>query len=835
LLTVSTEPAEGRLPRPWRVLRRRWTLIVASIVVAAGAAAWAALWWAPVAKGPYRIGFENDPPYHFPGPDGQPRGWAFEAIAEAARRSGIDLQWTFCPESSEAAIRSDRVDLWPIMTDLPRRRSFIYFSDHWMHTDLYVLLRQPDLELSPSFTGAVGHVAFPLYGDLLRAGLPGAREVVFASDADTTRALCRREVDGILVSLSDITANLVSPDPNCEGVPLHWKPLPGGSINQSIGARPAQRIVADRLRRELDGMARDGTLTRILSRYSFFGLGEVVKTFELLETRERAVWLGRGVVGLSAALLISIGLSLSLNRARRALARANAAKAEFVERYELAAQATNDIIWEWDPASRARRWSEALREQLGHAQVEIREAWWEDRIHAEDRERVIRGLREALEGSLTRWTDEYRFQDGKGGYAWVADRSRIRRDSAGRATGMTGAMEDVTQRRRLEEQLRQAQKMEAVGRLAGGIAHDFNNLLTVINGYSELLLRALGPGSPLRSHASGIQKAGEQAASLVRQLLAFSRRQVVEPRLIDLNGAIREIEKTLLRLVGEDIRVEMDLSPTLGLVRADPGQVGQVLLNLAVNARDAMPKGGTVTIETANRDPEPGDSDPEVESRAGAYVYLGVADTGVGMDERTRARVFEPFFTTRTRATSTGLGLSTVYGIARQAGGLVFVDSAPGRGSRFRVYWPRAEGRADDEGSNLRAAPVPSGAETILVVEDNEDVRGFAVEVLRDAGYHVLEATSSLSALEISARHASPIHLLLADVIMPGLNGMQLAERVGESRPETHVLFMSGYSHDLVADKGAVARDINLLQKPFTPEALLTRVREALREGAEPL
>jgi PAS domain S-box-containing protein len=828
------EPTGGRLTRTWRVLRAHWGVVVGTVLLAA-AGIWAVRAWAPSPKGPFRIGFENDPPYHFPGPDGRPTGWAFEAIAEAARRSDIALQWTFCPESSEAALRSGRVDLWPIMTDLPHRRRFIYFSDHWMHTDLYVLTRQPEIDLSRSYSGSVGHVSFPLYGHLLQASLPQAREVVFDSDTDTVRALCRGEVDGILVSLSDVTANLTSPDPTCKGAELHWRPLPGGSINQSIAARPGRGAIADRLRSELDEMARDGTLTRILSRYSFFGLGEVVKTFELLETRARALWLGRGVVGLGVALLVSMGLSLSLNRARRALALANTMNAELLQRYEQAAQATNDIIWEWDPVSGARRWSDALREQLGHAAVEARPGWWEAQIHSDDRARVIGGLRDALQSSATRWADEYRVEAAAGGYAWVVDRGLIRRDSTGRAVGMTGAMQDVTKRRQLEEQLRQAQRMEAVGRLAGGIAHDFNNLLTVINGYSELLLRGLERESLFRSYASGIQKAGEQAASLVRQLLAFSRRQVVEPKLIDLNHVIREMEKTVLRLVGEDVRIEMSLSPTLSSVRADPAQVGQVVLNLAVNARDAMPKGGVLTIQTADCDPEPGDSDPESGPRAEAYVMVAVADTGVGMDESSRAHAFEPFFTTKDPAVGTGLGLSTVYGIVRQAGGVVFVDSAPGRGSRFRVYWPKADGAPEETATRLHAKGTPDGTETILIAEDNEDVRGFAVEVLREAGYQVLEATSSVLALEICARHAGPIQLLLTDVIMPGLNGMQLAERVGESRPETSVLFMSGYPEDLVADRGALGRGTGLLQKPFTPQALLTRVREALREGAEPL
>ena len=397
------------------------------------------------------------------------------------------------------------------------------------------------------------------------------------------------------------------------------------------------------------------------------------------------------------------------------------------------------------------------------------------------------------------------------------------------APGMMAAMFlDVTERRlaeeerrRLEEQLRQSQKMEAVGRLAGGIAHDFNNLLMVIMGHGELLRRGLDPGDPRLRKVQHVMGAAERAARLVRQLLAFSRKQVLEPQVVDLNALVSDTARMLRPLLGEDVRVVTRLAPDLGPVRVDPAQIDQVLMNLAVNARDAMPGGGTLFLETANVEAPAGDP-------AGGQVALVVRDTGQGMDEKTRAQVFEPFFTTKTGSGGTGLGLSMVYGIVQQSGGTIAVESEPGHGSSFRILLPRAEGAGPSPELKAPARPQSAAGETVLVVEDEPAIRSLACEMLEAQGYRTLSAGSGEEALGLAVRHAGPIDVLLADVVMPGLAGPALAERFTVVRPQARVLFMSGYAGDDLARRGLPEDALHLVPKPFTADLLGRRVREAL-------
>jgi len=366
--------------------------------------------------------------------------------------------------------------------------------------------------------------------------------------------------------------------------------------------------------------------------------------------------------------------------------------------------------------------------------------------------------------------------------------------------------------RRSEEQLRQAQKMEAVGRLAGGIAHDFNNLLTVITSYGDLLLEDLAPDDSRRDDVDQIRKAAEGAAALTRQLLAFSRQQVLEPKVLDLRVILAGTEKLLRRLIGADVHLATALAPDLGAVKADPGQLEQIIINLAVNARDAMPGGGRLTIEAANM---------VVEARPGRYVMLAVSDTGVGMDEQTKARIFEPFFTTKESGKGTGLGLATVYGIVKQAGGFITVDSEPGRGTSFKVYLPRVDEPVAPAIARPALAEPGRGTETVLVAEDAPAVRLVTRQVLERYGYTVLEAPTGDIALRLAAKHHGPIHLLLTDVVMPGLSGRQLAGQLSSLRSEMRLLYVSGYAD-------TVEPGVTYLQKPFAPEALARRVRDVL-------
>jgi len=382
--------------------------------------------------------------------------------------------------------------------------------------------------------------------------------------------------------------------------------------------------------------------------------------------------------------------------------------------------------------------------------------------------------------------------------------------------------------RQSEERLRQAQKMEAVGRLAGGVAHDFNNLLTVIISYSDLLLEDLGSDDPKRDDVDQIRKAAEGAAALTRQLLAFSRQQVLEPKVLDVNATVVSTEKLLKRLIGEDVQLATSLAPDLGRVKVDPGQVEQIIMNLAVNARDAMPRGGRMTIETANVDMDEIYVRSHAPARPGRYVMLALSDTGIGMDEQTKARIFEPFFTTKDPGKGTGLGLATVYGIVKQSGGFIWVYSEPGHGTSFKLYLPRV-----DEPAEPVAAPIPMtgpgrGTETVLLVEDAASVRMVTRQVLERYGYAVLEAPNGDTALRLAAKHHGPIHLLLTDVIMPGLSGRQLAEQLKQLRPDMKVLYASGYAGNAIVHHGMLESGIAYLQKPFTPETLGRRVRQVL-------
>jgi PAS domain S-box-containing protein len=396
--------------------------------------------------------------------------------------------------------------------------------------------------------------------------------------------------------------------------------------------------------------------------------------------------------------------------------------------------------------------------------------------------------------------------------------------------------EDVTERRALEQQLRQSQKMEAIGRLAGGIAHDFNNLLMVISGYSEFLLERLGPDQTLRGPAKEIATAAERATSLTRQLLAFSRKQMLTPKVLDLNAVVTENLKMLTRLIGEDIDLVMIPGPELGAVKADPGQVEQVILNLAVNARDAMPQGGRLTIETANVTLDEAYARVHSPVQPGEYTMLAITDTGVGMDSDTQSHIFEPFFTTK-GPKGTGLGLSTVYGIVKQSGGYIWVYSEPGKGTSFKIYMPHVtaeEVAAVEQPAAVVSAPVETPRETILVVEDEVNLRRLTRQFLENQGYDVVEAADGAAAVQICVAHQGAIHLLLTDVIMPGMNGRELAQRVSEIRPNMKVLYMSGYTENAIGHNGTLDAGITLLQKPFTLQALKAKVREVLDQTMLP-
>ena len=457
---------------------------------------------------------------------------------------------------------------------------------------------------------------------------------------------------------------------------------------------------------------------------------------------------------------------------------------------------------------------------LGCAHVEPGSLHPEDLVHPDDRDLVVRLIRRLGESSGGREEHELRVMGSDGEYVWMSVHAAA---EEGQGDAIVVILEDVTERRQMEEQRRLSQRIEAVGRLAGGIAHDFNNLITVINGRADLLLSSIEEDDPLRDDLEEIRRAGDRAAAITRQLLAFSRRQLLQPKIVNLSEVVAGMEATLRALAGDAIRLTLDLASHLAPVRADPAQIEQVILNLALNARDAMPNGGSLRISTHQRRFDAEFVRQHPGSRLGLHVGLGVSDTGLGMTDDVKARIFEPFFSTKEQGKGTGLGLSMSFGIVKQSDGYVMVESEPEKGSTLSIYLPAADEPAR-QSARETSAPA-SGPETILLVEDESMVRALAERILERQGYAVLSAASARQALRLAIGHKGPIHLLLTDVMMPRVGGVALAERMSELRPDTRVLFMSGYAD---APGGAQGVKGEFLQKPFTPESLARKVRDVL-------
>jgi PAS domain S-box-containing protein len=473
------------------------------------------------------------------------------------------------------------------------------------------------------------------------------------------------------------------------------------------------------------------------------------------------------------------------------------------------------------------RWWGRLTGQSPETQARV--GSWTDVIHPEDRTRVVEAWTASAE-SGTPYHIEYRVRSRTGDFRHIMVRGVPVRVLESNLREYAGMLTDITHLKHMEEQLRQAQKMEAVGRLAGGIAHDFNNLLTIIQGYSDLLQERVSTDDTAVRLLGEIRTAADRGTAIIAQLLAFGRKAVVQPVVLDLNAVVAAMGSMLRRLIGDDIELTVTLDPVSWRVKADRGQTEQILLNLAVNARDAMPQGGTLSLTTRNVSVEAKEVDSTPGVPPGDYVRLSVHDTGCGMDETTKARIFEPFFTTKDVGKGTGMGLAVVYGIVQQSGGHIQVTSAPGKGATFDTYLPRCrEGTADQD----RAEVLPSastGTETVVLVEDEEAVRRLAREILSQQGYTVLEAKDGPDALRLCQQYAGPIDLLVTDVVMPQMSGLRLADRLRAMRPQTKTLFISGYLDETLREYGASADDIRLLKKPFTSSTLARTVRDVLDE-----
>jgi PAS domain S-box-containing protein len=491
--------------------------------------------------------------------------------------------------------------------------------------------------------------------------------------------------------------------------------------------------------------------------------------------------------------------------------------------------------WEMDLSDLAEvnrnplRWSDEVFRIFGYepGAIEVTNENFFRAVHPEDRAMIREAVRGALE-SGTRYSIDHRIVLPDGSIRYVHEQSDLVLDpETGRAVRMTGTVQDVTERRHLEEQLRQAQKVDALGRLSGGVAHDFNNLLTVILGCAELIQSRTNPTDPRWKELGDILAAGNRAAGLTRQLLAFGRRQIIAPRVVNLNSVLRSMEPMLGRLIGEDIDIRLALDPDLSHVRVDPGQMEQVVLNLAVNAGDAMPRGGRLTVETTNAVLDAEHAAAHAEVTPGRYAMVAITDTGAGMGEDVLAHVFEPFFSTKAEK-GTGLGLATVYGIVKQSGGHIGVYSEVGLGTTFKIYFPIVEEPAEVGAKAASRASAAAGGEVVLLVEDEDAVRRMTAHVLERAGYRILAAENGIEALRLAASPAERIDLLVTDVVMPGMSGPDLASRLRRQRVALRVLYMSGYADAAIVHHGVLRPGVRFLQKPFTPDGLLTQVRDAL-------
>ena len=538
--------------------------------------------------------------------------------------------------------------------------------------------------------------------------------------------------------------------------------------------------------------------------------------------RSQLVFAVRGLVG--AVLLFDLYViyqQFLLQRIRRQLV-------EREEFFQLINDNAADMIAVVDAEGKRLYNSPSYQRILGYNSAELEATSSLEQVHPDDRQLVTDAIAEARRSGNGRRI-EYRMRHKDGTWVFIESTASVVRNAAGQVQYMVIVNRDIGERRRLEQQLHQSQKMDAIGRLSGGVAHDFNNLLGVIIGYGEILEESVPESDPLRVSVDQILKAGRRASSLTRQLLAFSRQQVLEPKILSLNAVVSDMEKMLHRMIGEDIQLTIQLEPNLGSTRADQGQIEQVIMNLVVNARDAMPDGGNLSLQTWNFE-----IDQKFAERyaypvvTGPYVLLTVTDSGTGIDAATQQRIFEPFFTTKEKGKGTGLGLSTVYGVVKQSGGYIDVISAPGKGTTFNICLPRSAQSVTADDHEAGQPTATRGSETILLVEDEDSLRTLTRDLLRLKGYTVLEAVNGAEALEVSGRTPGEIHLLLTDVVMPGINGRALADQLKLKRPEMRVAFMSGYTGQRVGQKEILEPGSFFIQKPFSREQLASRVREAL-------
>jgi PAS domain S-box-containing protein len=819
----------------------KWIIPAGLMAVISGIALWITVRHPRPEDRVYKIGWESDPPFQAAGADGKPTGMAIELVKEAARRRGIRLEWLLVSGSSEASLRSRTVDLWPLITITPERKNFIHLTEPYLESEqcILVLAASPYLHLQDLARARISYYSLPMNERHLRNYLPNADLLPSSTLKASIEDVCQQGAEGVFLEEYTAISALLS-GPVCSNKALRMIPIPRSRPRLAVGSTFEASAAADAIRDEIGAMAVEGRLSDVLSHWSYFSNRNLESLDALLDARRRESWLAALTLTFASLFVLTLWQAVRIHRERDRTRAAEQALRQREEKFRAIVETTKEWVWAIDLQERHTYSNPALMSILGFSPDEWIGKVNLDYIHPEDRAKVKAlheektAARDGWSGMVVRW----RHKDGS--YRHLESSATPVLDGQGGLIGFQGADRDITERIKAEElradlesQLRQSQKMEAFGQLAGGIAHDFNNLLTVSNGYSDFLLTHMKEEDPLYEYALEIRQSGERAASLTRQLLTFSRRQVVQLKDLDLNELVGNMTKMLERLIGENIALEAQLAPGTAFLKADPGMIEQVLMNLAVNARDAMRKGGRLTIKTAVVDLEPAAAQANPHPHPpGSYVLLRVTDTGCGIAPEYLAHIFEPFFTTKEAGKGTGLGLATVFGIIEQHQGWIEVKSLVGSGTTFDIYLPHLSGAASASADVSPGQGAQSGTETILLVEDEPQVRALARRYLQRCGYQVLEAGSGPAALELWKQHRQAVDLLLIDMVMPGgISGLELAERLLPENPRARVVYSTGYSEEALGRDFFSRSDILLLKKPYTLSELGTAIRVALDAG----
>jgi PAS domain S-box-containing protein len=809
----------------------RWFLILAAgcVLAIAAAAAWKRAQQAEIKSRTYKIGWEHDPPFQVRNANGEPTGLAIELVREAAKRRDIKLEWVQCALSSEPSLDSKAVDLWPLVTITPERLKKFHISEGYLEVNrcLVVLAKSPYLRPEDIADGKVSLFDLPINSLQAHRALRDAKLVLRHSIEESLADLCTKKADAaFLEEYTAITALLNGG--GCQKQQLRLIPITGPRPQLGIGATFESSDAADLIREEISTLALEGKLSEILTRWSYMSSHRLELVSALLDAQRTERWLQWILIVLASLFLLTFWQAIRIRRERNRAEEAETALRENEKRFMELLQTLQMAAVTIDREGNFTFCNDFLLRQTlwERSQIMGRPVW--DFMAPDQKPAGADKIRDSIKKGIPHMFFDTAMLTRDGKRRLMEWNTTLLLDPEGSVTGMAILGVDVTDHRNLREQYLQAQKLESIGRLAGGVAHDFNNILTVINGFAELIHSQLDSANPLRHEVEQILNAGTRAAELTQQLLAFSRKQVVQPKIMNINGAVSGSEKIFRRLVGEDVSLTTKLSPETAMILADPGQVNQILMNLLVNARDAMPHGGRLSIETSNVEIDSRQPIEHSEMVPGSYVLLAVKDSGKGMDEETKSRIFEPFFTTKKMGVGTGLGLATVYGIVRQSKGHILVESEPGLGSTFKIFFPRTDQLPEGVEPSGHLSAEYKGSETILVVEDQDEVRLLACTVLQSHGYRVLEAADGTAALAIADKHPGRIHLLLSDIVMPGMNGKELGEILTRRRPDTSILLTSGYTDETLPKRGTGNGEIAYLPKPYTAKAIVEKVRQVL-------